>query len=127
MANRTLRILGLADNSIGDEGTAALARALATNRSLNGVCLATGGPKDGEQVLGVATALPTTRFPPVSFVGGGGAQLYLDGNSIGDAGITALVRALAANDTLRWVCDGAVQRCRLRVHVHVMPSLALHR
>jgi len=45
MVNRTLRVLGLDDNSIGDEGAAALARALATNRSLTDVRLATGGPQ----------------------------------------------------------------------------------
>jgi len=45
MANRTLRELWLHANSIGDEGAAALARALATNRSLEKVCLVTGGPQ----------------------------------------------------------------------------------
>jgi len=45
------------------------------------------------------------------------AQLWLGSNCIGDAGITAVVGALAANDKLTWVCDGASQRCGLHVHV----------
>jgi len=45
MANNTLTCLVLRDNSIGDEGAAALARALAKNRSLTEVRFATGGPQ----------------------------------------------------------------------------------
>jgi len=74
MANSTLSILGLTVNSIGDEGADALARALATNCSLEKVCVATGGPQwVGSEWWGWPLLFPTlTRYPPVSFVGGGG-------------------------------------------------------
>jgi len=121
MANRTLRFLWLYDNSIGDEGASALARALATNRSLTDVRLATGGP----QRVGIEcwrwpllctharASLPCQSSVAVV------AQLYLDGNCIDDAGISEVVGVLAANGTLRSVCDGAAQRCGLHVHVRV--------
>jgi len=118
MANRTLRFLGLAGNSIGDEGAAALARALATNRSLHAVCMATGGPQwVGSECWRRPLLCTHTCFLPLSLVGGGVAQLDLGSNSIGDAGISAMVGALAANDTLTRVCDGVAQRCGLRVRV----------
>jgi len=108
IANRTLRALVLADNSIGDEGAAALARALATNRSLARVCLAKGGPQwVGSEWWGWPLLCTHTRaslpcHSSVVVV----AQLGLNDNSIDDAGISAMVGALAANDTLKWVCDG---------------------
>jgi len=123
MANSTLRELWLFGNSIGDEGAAALARALATNHSLQTVCMATGGP----QWVGIecwrrpllcthtSTSLPRHSSVMVVVV----AQLGLGGNCIGDAGISALVGALAANDKLELVCDEAAQRCGLHVRVRV--------
>jgi len=55
------------------------------------------------------------------------AQLGLSGNFIGDAGILALVRMLAANDMLSEVCDwgGAAVRVA-RACACAMPSLAFH-
>jgi len=122
MANSTLRFLWLYDNSIGDEGAAALARALATNRSLTVVCMAPGGPQwVGIEWWGWPLLCTHTRasLPLHSSVVMVVAQLDLSGNCIGDAGISALVGALAANDMLRSVCDGVAQRCGLRVHVRV--------
>jgi len=117
MANRALRLLGLDDNSIGDEGAAALARALATNCSLETVCAAPNGwgasTGNGRCSTQHARASPPRHSSVVV------AQLLLGGNSIDDAGISALVGALAANDTLTDVCDGAAQRCGLHVRVLV--------
>jgi len=71
---------------------------------------------DGWRVVGMAAALRTySCFPPVVAV----AQLLLGGNYIGDAGILAVVGALAANETLTRVCDEAEQQCGLHVHVRV--------
>jgi len=104
-----------------------LARALATNRRLIWVCLATGGP----QWVGIECwrwpllcthTRASSRITSVVVV----AQLLLGDNSIGDAGISAVVGALAANDTLRYVCDGVAQRCELHMHGRIMPSLAFH-
>jgi len=117
MANCTLRSLWLGGNSIGNEGAAALARALATNRSLSQVCLATGGPEwVGIECWRWPLLCPhTSRITSVMVV----AQLRLDGNCIDDAGISAVVGVLADSGTLDTACDGAAQRCGLHVHVRV--------
>jgi len=126
MTNRTLRVLRLPGNSIGDEGAAALARALATNRSLDSVCLATGAPNGWLSCAGDGRCSTHIHALPSRVTSVVVAQLHLGGNCIGDAGISALVGALAANDTLYYVCDGAAQRCELHMHGHIMPSLAFH-
>jgi len=73
----------------------------------------------GKRVLTMAAALHTCaslpRHSSVMVV----AQLGLGGNFIGDAGISALVGALAPNDTLAYVCDEGAQRCGLHVHVRM--------
>jgi len=75
-----------------------------------------------KRVVGMAAALHTRAslsfHSSVVMV----AQLHLSGNFIGDAGISAVLGAFAANDTLACVCDGATQRCGLQVHVRVMPN-----
>jgi len=64
MANSTLRKLWLGKNSIGDEGAAALARALATNSSLTEVCLATGGSHwVGSECWRLPLPYPTRMLP----------------------------------------------------------------
>jgi len=77
----------------------------------------------GDRVLTMAAALHTCaslpRHSSVMVV----AQLYLDGNSIGDAGISTVVGALAANDVLTRVCDGVAQRCGLHMRVCVCHTL----
>jgi len=117
MANRKLSILWLGGNSIGNEGAAALARALETNRSLTQVCLATGGPQwVRRDVCGQSSGHPHHSLVMSVMVV---AQLRLDGNCIDDAGISAVFGVLAANDTLDTVCDGAAQRCGLHMRVRV--------
>jgi len=70
-------------------------------------------------VLAMAAALHTHVLPSRAMSVVVVAQLRLDGNSIGDAGISAVVGVLTANDTLDTVCDGAGQRCGLHVRVRV--------
>jgi len=103
-ANSKLTCLLLTDNSIGDVGAAALARALATNRSLWSLLRRTRPPGWGASVGDGRPTAYTHCLPCHSSVVV--AQLLLNSSVIGDSGISALVGALAANGTLKVVCDG---------------------
>lgn len=98
VANSMLKRLESSDNSIGNVGVPALARALPTNCSLTEVCASPYAAPRLCRVPRMGAALPTyTHTPPPCHSSMVVTQLYL-GVNIGDAGTSAVVGVLAAND-----------------------------
>ncbi|KAF9284564.1 hypothetical protein BGZ68_004599 [Mortierella alpina] len=123
MASKTLAILNLAHNSIGDNGAQALAEALKTNSTLTTLNLAGNSIGDYEaqaqsEALKTNSTLTTLHLTGNSMAGStisdhGGqalgealrtnstvANLNLQKNKIGDDGAKALAEALGTNSTV---------------------------
>jgi len=127
--------LYLSNIRIGDAGAADLAKALATNPTLTHVRMAwhterVTGRAEARTNFGCGAHCP---FVPTLLCS---AQLYLNGNQIGDAGAAELAKALTTNSTLIHVCMAWHIACltgrgevlidvECGAHFPIMPALPL--